>query len=70
MTAGEKVSLWQCPIYETQPDNKYMNYKMNHLHLSTKMDFSLLTVIFAMVNFDKWKFFLRHPVVKLAILIF
>ena len=44
----------QCQIYVTQPDDKYMNYKMNHLHLSWKMivDFSLSTVMFAMGNFD------------------
>ena len=56
----------RCPIYVTQPDYKYMNYKMNHLHLSWKMivDFSFSTVIFAMANFDKRKFFFRHPVCK------
>ena len=48
--------------YVTQPDDEHMNYKMNHLHLSWKIivDFSLSTVIFAMANFDKRKFFLRH----------
>ena len=54
VAAQEKILLCQCPIYVTQPDYKYMNYKMNHMHLSWKMivDFSLSTVIFAMGNFD------------------
>ena len=31
------ISLCQCLIYVTQPDDKCMNCKMNHLHLSWKM---------------------------------
>ena len=47
-----------------QPHDKYMNYKLNHLHLSIKMmvDFSLSAVIFATPNFHYRKFFLRHAV--------
>ena len=31
MTAGGKISLCQCLIYVTQPDNEYINY-MNGVH--------------------------------------
>ena len=55
--------------YVTQPDDRYMNYKMNHLHLLKKMmvDFSLSAVIFATPRFHQRNFFLRHPVLKLKV---
>ena len=49
--------------YVTQPDDRYMKYKTNHLHLSRNMmaDFSLSAVIFTTFRLDyNW-----HQVCKL-----